>query len=263
MRFVIAVFASIVAVLFFNGCTVPSNTPKPHVYKSPQSAGQQEPSRLESIAYDWESNRLRVNFYRAAPDGLWTVTVRDAWDVFEQSNTAESKVWGTQESRCSLDQCVQIIDRSLATFHAERPDAKLESLHVEMQVIKNLWSEILASLNRRLSAVNGEKTSSRVDTPDDVSDEIRLLLERSPSITQIKTLLRNRGIHVPAVYISQEIMFKDSLAGRKWSDIATLPGVGILLPGVLEFDLAESRIKSAQENNMNQPTVSPSQSAQR
>jgi hypothetical protein len=140
-----------------------------------------------------------------------------------------------------MEQCLEIIDQSLGRFHAEKPDARLESLNIEMQVSKELWGEILTGLSRRLSSLDGEKAPGRFDIPDEVGGEIRLVLEKSARTAAIKTLLRKHAIKVRGVHISQQVIFKDSLTGRKWADIAILPGVGVLGPGIVEFDLDSSR----------------------
>jgi hypothetical protein len=118
-----------------------------------------------------------------------------------------------------------------------------------MHVVRDLWGEILTGLSQKLSPLNGKMKSpvfdsikgreagrEPLDIPDEVTDEIGQVLNRSQTTAAIKTLLRKHGINVQSVNIGVPLVFKDSLAGRKWSDIATLPDVGVLVPGVIEFD---------------------------
>jgi hypothetical protein len=175
------------------------------------------------------------------------VTVRDSWDIYEQCKD-EGKVWGLPASKCSQEEGLRLIDRSLTQFHTEKPDARIKYVAIEMQVIRDLWGEILAGASRRLSMLDGKKTQNRADVPSEVDDELRQVLSKSPTTVAIRTLLRRHGMNVRAMDVGQELTFKDSLAGRKWSDIATLPASGVLLPGVVEFDLGESRIGSVSEN---------------
>ncbi len=195
------------------------------------------PARLESISYDWEVFRVRVTFYRQSRGSAWVITVRDSWDIFEQTIKAKDKVWRQSDSRCSSEECLQIIDRSLQDFLDEHPGARLESLHIEMQVIRDLWEEIQAGVSHKVAALQGVKSHNLFDIPIEVSDEILGVLDKSPTIADLKSLMRKRSEKVGSITLSQQVMFKDSLSGRKWSYIATSPGIGILAPGIFEFDL--------------------------
>ena len=219
------------------------------------------PSRLETVAYDWKANRVTVSFYRQLPGEPWRVTVRDSWDILDQSTKTEGKLWGVSECRCSTQECLRIIEQSLARFSAERPGAKVEFLAMEMQVSRELWGAMLVGLSRTLATLPGEKASNRIDVPDEIDGETARVLDSSPAIAAIKALLKKRGMAVQSVGIAEHILFRDSLAGRRWSDIAALPDVGVLVPGTVEFDAAESGIKPAAESGVMQPA--PSQSAQR
>jgi hypothetical protein len=202
----------------------------------PQFNSHEVPSRLETINYDWQKYRIRVAFHRQARSSSWHMTVEDSWSIYDQF-VKEERVWDLSESRCSSEECLQIIDRSLSLFRAEQPDARFEAIHLEMQLTKDLWSDALAGLQRRLSLLEGEKGTSRADVPDEVGDEFIRAWNRSPMAGNIRELLGKHGIRVRSVRPST-LTFKDSLSGHKWSDIAKLPDAGILVPGKLEFAVA-------------------------
>ncbi len=235
------------ALLAAGACTTTNHSHADSAKSS--SVLQQDYRRFESVAYDWEGYRIEVLFHRQARGSSWIMTVRDAWDIYDQSKE-EGKVWGISESKCSTKECLRMIDRSLSQFHTEKPEARLESVAIEMQVIRDLWGEILAGSSRRLSTLEGKKIQERSDVPSEIDDEIRQVLSKSPTTAAIKTLLREHGVKVRAVEIADQLLFKDSLAGQKWSDIANLPAAGVLMPGVIEFDLGESRIASASKSGI-------------
>ena len=241
-----------VLTLFASGCSSPTkiNSRSDRAEDVPK---REMPSRLETVNYDWEKYRIRVTFHRQTYGSSWQMEVRDAWSIYDQF-TKEERAWLVSESRCSTGECLQIIDRALSLFHAEKPNVKLETLDLEIQVVRDLWAEILIGLNRRLSVLETEKGVSRADVPDEVDDELRRIANTTATSERIKTLLGRHGISVRGIYPST-VTFKDSLSGRKWSDIGKLPDVGILVPGTFEFDLGISSIEKK--------TVSVSQSLTR
>lgn len=255
MRLRFITFAGAVA-LAISGCVVTGQTGS-----GAFADGQQAYQRLEAIAYNWESNRVLVSFNRQARDSSWEIVVKDAWPVYEQSTKGEGRVWDLSGCRCSLEECLRIIDRSLTDFHREKPTAKVESADLEMQVITNLWGEVLAGLRQRLATLDSAKPSGIFEVPLEADDEVQRVLDKSPTIVAVKALLRKHGISVQSVQASQPVMFKEALTGQKWSAIATLPGVGVLAPGRVEFDATESSSGATSKPGARKPA--PSQSAQR
>src|SRR4051794_12376513 len=86
---------------------------------SSQLKRQEMPSRLETVNYDWEKYGIRVAFYRLDRNPLWRMDVKDSWSIYDQLSKPE-RAWLVSESKCSTEECLQIIDRSLALFHAEK-----------------------------------------------------------------------------------------------------------------------------------------------
>lgn len=220
----IACFASIFAL---SGCAIPQHT---------ATAVSEQPAyrRFEKICYDWEGRGVEVAFDRQARDSAWTMTLRDSWDVYERSG--EGKVWDQCSSRCSTEECVKMLDQALTQFQAEKPNAKLDSLEIEMQVDQEIWGEVLGGIGPTLATIHEAKTANRADVPREVEDKILDVLNRSATVAAMKNVLARHGIKVQDVRIIGQTIFKDSLTGKEWSDIGNLPGLGILLPG--DFQLA-------------------------
>jgi len=220
----IACFASIIVL---SGCATPEHT---------ATAPDKQPAyrRFENIQYRWEDRGVEVSFYRQAPGDAWTVSLQDCWSVFERSG--ESKVWDHSSSSCSTEECVKMLDQALTQFEAEKPNAKLDSLEIEMQVNREIWGEVLDGLRPTLAAIHEVKTSNRADVPREVENKIVDVLNRSATVAAIKNVLARHGIKVQYVRIIGQTIFKDSLTGKAWSDIGNLPGLGILFPG--DFQLA-------------------------
>jgi len=202
--------------------------------------------RLETVAYYWEGRRVEVTFHREARDGAWLMSVRDSWSIFEQSPDAKKRVWDQSAARVPMEQCLQMIDRSLLDFRAEKSLVRLESLDIDMHVVQDLWSEMLMGLRQTLSKMDGTLGESQLDVPDEIYNEIKSVLEKSPVVTAIKELLEKHGLSVRRVYISDKVLFDYSLAGHKWSEIATLPAIGVIMPGSFQFALNKSRLGTAQ-----------------
>ncbi|HTR41666.1 MAG TPA: hypothetical protein VMH87_08635 [Pseudomonadales bacterium] len=76
--------------------------------------------------------------------------------------------------------------------------------------------------------------------PAAVTDAIVQQLNASESSKAIESLLRKHGTKVQTIEIADPLEFNESLAGRKWSQIAALGGMGIRVPGVFQFDLEGS-----------------------
>ena len=210
--------------------------------------GEQLHQRRETVAYNWQRYGIEVSFYRQAHESHWTMAVRDSHRVIDQALAAgEEKIWAISDSKCSTQDCLRIIDQSLRDFHAEKPNARLESVDIEMHIIKDLWGEILVGLHQGMASLGGEKSQDLFDIPPAVGIEVENVVNASATTVAIKRLLREHGINVGAIGISEYLLFKDSLSGRKWSDIATLPGIGIMAPGTIEFGVVESRAGSTSE----------------
>lgn len=225
----LAYIACFAGALALSGCAIPKHTAT--------AASEQPPyRRFEKICYDWESRGVEVAFDRLASDSAWIMTLRDPWDVYERSLTGEGKVWDQSSSRCSTEECLEMLDQALTQFQAEKPNAKLDSVEVEMQVVREIWGEVLGGLGPTLATIHEAKTADRADVPREVHDKILDVLDRSATVAAIKKVLARHGIKVQDVHITGQTIFKDSLTGKEWSDIGDLPGLGILLPG--RFELA-------------------------
>ena len=131
--------------------------------------------RRETLAYNWERQGIEVSFYRQDYDSYWTMTVRDSWSVMNQALSPNGeKKWGLSESKASMQECLRMIDQSLADFHTEKPTAKLQSIDIELQIIKELWGDILEGLRERLSTLSGEKSPGRFESggPQNLDQEL-------------------------------------------------------------------------------------------
>jgi hypothetical protein len=219
---------SVATSLALSGCAVSHNAT---TTVSEQSAYR----RFETICYDWDGRRVEIAFRRQARDSAWTLTLRDAWDVYERSSSGEGKTWDQSSSRCSAEECVEMIDQGLTHFQAEKPNAELDSLEIEMQVVQEIWSEVLGGLRPTLTTIHQAKAVDRIDVPRQVYDKTQNVLDQSTTVAAIKRVLARHGMRVQHVYITGQIIFKDSLTGKKWSDIGNLPGLGILVPGSFEL----------------------------
>jgi hypothetical protein len=213
--------------------------------------------QLETIQYSWEGYGVEVSFCKRDGEPSWGMTMRDSADIYEQFEEP-GRVWGPSASRCSREECLKLIDGSMKRFHTEKPDARLEYVAVEMQIVRELWSELLTGLGQKLSAMDGYKSDQPGDIPPEFYNELQAVLTKSTTVAQIKTLLKTHGLNVCDIGIANQLLFKTSLNGQKWSSIAASPGMGIEMPGVVEFDIGKSRTGAALGKGMNDLTISKS-----
>ena len=197
---------------------------------------------VETISYHWEDDGVEVSFTQRDGDQRWGMTIRDSWDTYRQFRD-EARVWGPSTSKCSEEECLQIIDQSLKRFHSEKPGARFDYVAIEMQIIRELWSQILAGLGQRLQRMDGKVSSEPGDIPAEIHDEIRRVLDQSTTVSRTKAALNRRGLHPRAVGVASQLLFRSSVSGRKWTEIATAPGLGIEVPGVFEFDIGDDHIR--------------------
>ena len=198
---------------------------------------ERSPMELETIAYNWEGYGVEVSFHKSGTNSHWYMCVRDAWDILDQSLQRDGKTWGAADSRCSADDGLRIIDQSLARFRAIRPNARLESVHVEMQVIDDLWHDVLAGLATTMVKIDGKNDNPCREGPPELDNGVRAVLNKSPTVIELKRILRKHGLRIEYVGTSGQILFKDSLDGLGWAEIASRPDLGISLPGIVEFGL--------------------------
>jgi hypothetical protein len=197
----------------------------------------------EIVSYYWESYSVNVSFSKGANESRWVMTVNDSWNIYDQYKEP-GKVWDVSTSKASTEECLVVIGRSLEKFQADRREAQLSSVAIEMHIIRDLWSEILRGVSRTLSNVDGTKGQQRLDVPSTVDDEIDRILNKSSTTSAVKTLLAKYGMKVQTIDVAVGLVFKDTLAGQKWSKIATLPDAGIQLPGTIEFVITRSQGKN-------------------
>lgn len=195
------------------------------------------PVEAETVAYNWEKYRVEVSFHRSGTNSHWFMSVRDSWDILDQSLQRDGKTWGMADSRCSRNDGLRIIDQSLARFRERQPNARLESVNVEMQVISDLWRDVLTGVAATLVNVDGHKAAGFSEGPSELFEGVRGVLNESATITELKRILRKHGVQVEYVGTSGQILFKKSLDGLGWAEIASRPDHGISLPGVVEFAL--------------------------
>jgi len=196
--------------------------------------------KIQTIAYEWKNYGVKVAFQKQDGDKLWLVTIRDSWDILDDSGASRERRWGEAEAKCSMDEFLVLLEQSLNEFHRERPGAKFSHFAVEMHVIAGIWSELLVGVKRRLATVEGTKTSSRADVPREVDDEIKRILASSLAVMKLESVLAGHGLKGSHCYVADELVFKDSLSGLRWAEIAKLPDLGVLAPGVLEFEFASA-----------------------
>jgi len=200
--------------------------------KEEHSRVSTSPTRVETVAYFWEVQRVNVSFFRRQPDSCWVMSVRDSTEAMEKSLVGEEVAW---EPRCSLADLLILMKRSLVDFRTLKPEAKLESVHLEMQVMKELWNEILPQVKKVLADLDGYKQATRLDTPDEVNSAVRRIVATSTTAEAVRKFLNESGIAAGAASQCNEILFKDSVAGRQWRAISKMPGAGIMVPGAVEF----------------------------
>lgn len=246
-----------VILLCISGCTTQSRSLIANDICCARTSTQQEQDEI--ITYYWNCG-INVAFTKSADESHWaTMTISDSCSIYDQCKESE-KIWNVSTSKCSKEECLRIIDRSVTMFYTEKPEAHLEMVAIEMHVIRDLWGEVLAGLQHTLGTLDGtmgatihdaERGNMRADYPYDVADTIEKVLCKSPTTLAIKRVLRKHGFRVPSVGVANELEFKESCAGQKWSHIARLPGVGVSLPGVCEYDLESNHIRPTQHCESN------------
>lgn len=195
------------------------------------------PTENETVAYSWQKYRVEVGFHRVGTNRHWYMTVRDSWSVLDQSLQPNGKSWDDLDSRCSRIEGLRIIDESLARFLRARPNANVTSMHIEMQVISDLWRDLLTEVAAAMTNAHGEKDGAFSDSPPELLHRMPVILNDSSTITQLKGILQTRGFRVGYVGTAVPIRFKDSLDGLEWSEVAHRPDLGIFAPGIVEVDL--------------------------
>lgn len=237
------VFGCLVASILSGCCITTDHQMRERAGQQPvQFENEWNPSRLETISYTWQRYGIDISFYRSRRDSSWTMTVRDSWDIFDKASGGEEYVWELEKFRCSLEECLHAMDQSLASFRSEKPKAELESMCIEMHVIRELWKCILAEASGTLLKLAGEKHLDRTDTPSEVSDAINQMLQKSPTVASVTALLNSHQVVTYDVFQCNQIIFKDALKGRDWSEVAASPGVGIWLPGMVEFSFTRGSL---------------------
>jgi hypothetical protein len=104
-----------------------------------------------------------------------------------------------------------------------------------MHLVRDVWTGVLEGLRQRLATLEGEKRPGKFDVPIEINKAVQAVIDRSSLTDEMGNLLRKHGMSMGIIAMSEHVMFKDSLTGRHWSDIAKKPGLGILSPGSIEY----------------------------
>jgi hypothetical protein len=125
----------------------------------------------------------------------------------------------------------------VTAFRAEKPSSQFETLLIEIQLVKELWNETLQKLGERMARQEGQKPADIFDVPNEIRKTIDRVVSESPTAAEITALMRKLGVSAKFIGMAEHTLFRDSLTGQSWSEIARLPGVGILSPGTIEIEL--------------------------
>jgi len=181
---------------------------------------------IKRICYQWDiagrEESAQIEFVRVG-DNEWRMFVRGPRTIVDRP---ENTVFGPKWSSCSMEEGVRVIDRSLSDFQIMYPNAPLHGVSIEMPVIRDLYVEVLSGVRRRLSTLKGTRSREEGEGCDPVDAEVQRILDKSQTTRAIMVILRKHGIKARGVS-TDPLAFKKSLAGQKWSHIATLPDAGI------------------------------------
>jgi hypothetical protein len=155
--------------------------------------------------------------------------------MYQVMSDYEGKTWDVSTSKSTVDEAIQIMDQALVEFLTKKPSAKLESVEIEMHLVRDVWTGVLEGLRQRLATLEGEKRPGKFDVPIEINKAVQAVIDRSSLTDEMGNLLRKHGMSMGIIAMSEHVMFKDSLTGRHWSDIAKKPGLGILSPGSIEY----------------------------
>jgi hypothetical protein len=203
-------------------------------------------SRLDTIEYCWESSHVNFVFVQTDLDSEWEISIRDQREVSDIAVELESngKVWGPSQSRCATGGLLTMLERSLVRFHAEKPDARFYCLSLEMHIEKSLWERILRRLSKTMAGLDQVLPEDDTERSGDEFAGLNEAIAESPTAKGIADVLRSHGMTVSTAHAQWMGPFRGSLVGRKYADIATMPGVGVRVPGTVEFDLGGSRLRA-------------------
>src|SRR5262245_1133785 len=117
---------SIASLLLLAACDQPNSSGSRKESKS-YAQEPREPD-LELISYDWDTWGVKVSFYRNPNESFWTMTVRDSWDAMDQATRKETNIWESSNCKCSEEQCIEIMDRSLIRFQRKEAGAHVKTV---------------------------------------------------------------------------------------------------------------------------------------
>ncbi len=233
-----AISVFVITIIVLSGCASNGSNSQTNPISIGVHDKTQTPSPFELLEYDWKKYRITVSFARQHPGQTWIMTINDTLKTQDQAKQVNF-TWGLSRCLCSTNECVAVIDSTLADFRKRRPDARLNFVSIEMQIDKELWRDILTALSTKLSTVHEEMLPA-VNIPKQVSDGITSVFDTSSSIAEIQRALRLHGLVIRAVSTATEIQF-NTCKGRKWSQVSISTGIGVWLPGTIEFDLIDQQ----------------------
>jgi|SRR5687768_17566671 len=155
-----------------------------------------------------------------------------SWNSNLSPKTAEMT-----EARCSLAEMEAILEESIKTFRLMKPSARIDSFNLEMQVVKEVWTNVLNTLVGSLEQTKERRKSDDFHGPEAFTRRLWVSLEKSRSIRILKQRLGRMGYRISDVGVANPIGFEKS--DLTWRELAKIPGNGIRIPGVIEFTVGD------------------------
>ena len=240
-------FLPIAVLLVGSGCAAHREPRVPQNAHNTAAVGN-APS-LDLVSYRWSRGQKCVLQISFSVSGIY---LSDPWAISER-RASTGWVWDVAANCCSKQELILMLDRSLARFLRDNPNARFDYVALEAHIVRDLWADILAGLGQqftiqtgKMEVVHGAEGDFPVDYPPGAYEAIERVLNRSSTVAAIKAVLKKHGMEARTVGLGSQFIFNADYEGKKWADIAKLPGLGIELPGVIEFDMGADPARTAQ-----------------
>lgn len=228
--------------LLIGACCAASATSKRHEQRSPHSKYSAQALQLpgrEDIWYHWQD--VKDNGNLDATEVLFTHVVgSNDWNM--TVDRTGSEFGGQSKSSSTLHEVLTVANGGLREFFHGHPKANLVSVNLSVASTTECWKWMINTIRDELSNTPGTSIVDHGDNgrafpvyaPRGLDHRLREGIKRSMVLRQFISLLGHYGMRFR--YTGYEnLAFKTTLDGTKWSDIAKQRDAGVEDFGIIEF----------------------------
>lgn len=192
----------------------------------------------ESEVYSWEygesSTCFNAKFTDLTQKGYKLESPGWMLELFISTSCARDFDPDTKTS-ISQEQVVDLIHKSMDKFFALHPDARLDSLSLDLGISPESWGQIVALARKELPELEGTARTKAFPLTKEVEkswDQLQIVKKLKPILAQYSLEIKESSLLLVIDY---------SYEGIQWKGLETIKDAGLVRPAYLNLSLKSTK----------------------